>query len=94
MNVVSLIDHIGCITRSAWDTAVLECISGWDISDESSVSKRILTYTEIIEQFRDKEISVEYQRTIFFDYLHSDVRGLCTIDIYTKKIAPMLRHIS
>lgn len=70
-------DHVGCITRSAWDTAaVLECISGSDILDESSVNKRIPAYTEIIELFRDKEISVGVPKSYFFDYLHSDVRGI------------------
>ena len=36
------LDHVGCVTRSAWDAAaILECISGWDSSDQISNHKKV-----------------------------------------------------
>jgi aspartyl-tRNA(Asn)/glutamyl-tRNA(Gln) amidotransferase subunit A len=72
------LDHVGCITRSAWDAAaVLECISGPDPSDQTSVQKKVPFYTDIIEKESiDKRICVKVPNSYFFDSLHLEVENL------------------
>jgi len=72
------LDHVGCITRSAWDAAaVLECISGPDPSDHTSVQKKVPFYTDIIEKESiNKRICVKVPNSYFFDSLHLEVENL------------------
>src|SRR5919199_2559909 len=43
------LDHVGCITRSVWDTSVvMEHIAGWDPLDETCVRKKVPAYTRRI----------------------------------------------
>ena len=72
------LDHVGCITRSAWDAAaVLECISGPDPSDQTSVQNKVPFYTDIIEKESiDKRICVKVPNRYFFDSLHLEVENL------------------
>ncbi len=71
------LDHVGCITRSAWDAAaVLEWISGWDPSDQISKHKKVPPYTNIIEKSNFEGIAIGVPKDYFFDYVHSEVERL------------------
>ncbi|HEY5631531.1 MAG TPA: amidase [Nitrososphaeraceae archaeon] len=73
------LDHVGCITRSAWDAAaVLERISCPDPSDQTSVQKKVPFYTDIIEKesINKKRICVKVPKSYFFDSLHLEVENL------------------
>jgi aspartyl-tRNA(Asn)/glutamyl-tRNA(Gln) amidotransferase subunit A len=72
------LDHVGCITRSAWDAAaVLECIAGWDPLDQTSVHKKVPVYTYTIEKGPSaKKICARVPNSYFFDYLHPEVEDL------------------
>jgi aspartyl-tRNA(Asn)/glutamyl-tRNA(Gln) amidotransferase subunit A len=72
------LDHVGCITRSAWDAAVvLECIAGWDPLDQTSVHKKVPVYTDIIEKEPGSEkICARAPKSYFFDYLHPEVKAM------------------
>jgi aspartyl-tRNA(Asn)/glutamyl-tRNA(Gln) amidotransferase subunit A len=70
-------DHVGCITRSAWDAgAVLECIAGWDPLDQTAERKQVPTFTKIIKDSRLEKIPVVLPTSYFFDLLHPEVEGL------------------
>ena len=71
------LDHVGCVTRSAWDAAaILECISGWDSSDQISNHKKVPPYTKIIETSNFGGISIGVPKDYFFDYVHPEVESL------------------
>ena len=60
------LDHVGCVTRSAWDAAaILECISGWDSSDQISNHKKVPSYTKIIETSNFGGISIGVPEGLF-----------------------------
>jgi aspartyl-tRNA(Asn)/glutamyl-tRNA(Gln) amidotransferase subunit A len=69
------LDHIGCITRSAWDAAaVLECISVQDPIDAiSEYKKKVPPYTKLIGESTVEKISVGIPKKYFFDYLEPEV---------------------
>jgi aspartyl-tRNA(Asn)/glutamyl-tRNA(Gln) amidotransferase subunit A len=71
------LDHVGCITRSAWDAAaVMEYIAGWDPLDETSEDKGVPTYTKTIEKTNLKGMRIGVPKEFFCDYLHPEVEGL------------------
>jgi aspartyl-tRNA(Asn)/glutamyl-tRNA(Gln) amidotransferase subunit A len=71
------LDHVGCVTRSAWDAAaVLECISGWDPSDKISSRKKVPQYTKIVEKSNVEGITIGVPNNYFFDYVNSEVESL------------------
>jgi aspartyl-tRNA(Asn)/glutamyl-tRNA(Gln) amidotransferase subunit A len=71
------LDHVGCVTRSAWDAAaVLESISGWDSSDLLASHKKVPPYTKIIETSNSGGMSIGVPKDYFFDYVHSEVESL------------------
>lgn len=75
--VAPSMDHVGCITRSAWDAAaVLECISGIDPSDETTIQEKIPDYTTIIERSTVQNTKVGIPRNHFLDYLSPEVERL------------------
>jgi len=77
MPLAPSLDHVGCVTRSAWDSAaVLECISGWDPYDQSSKHKKVAPYTNIIEKSNVEGIAIGVPKNYFFDYVHSEVERL------------------
>lgn len=80
------LDHVGCITKSAWDAAaVLKCIAGWDPLDQTSVHKKVPVYTDTIEKEPSGEkICVRVPNSYFFDYLHPEVEDLFYDFIETK----------
>jgi len=71
------LDHVGCITRSAWDAAaVMEHIAGWDPLDESSKHNEVPAYTNIIENSTLKGIRIGVPKKYFFDHLHPEIENL------------------
>ena len=76
------LDHVGCITRSAWDAAaVLQIIAGQDPLDLTTEAKEISNYVEIIENEKEgkskkKNIYVGIPKEYFFDYLQPDVQSV------------------
>jgi aspartyl-tRNA(Asn)/glutamyl-tRNA(Gln) amidotransferase subunit A len=72
------LDHVGCITRSAWDAAaVLQTIAGRDPLDLTTKNTKVADYVKIIEDDEaattDKKISVGIPKEYFFDYLQPEV---------------------
>jgi aspartyl-tRNA(Asn)/glutamyl-tRNA(Gln) amidotransferase subunit A len=71
------LDHVGCITRSAWDAAALmEQIAGWDPLDEFSNHKEVPAYTRIVENSTLKGIRIGVSKKYFFDHLYPEVENL------------------
>jgi aspartyl-tRNA(Asn)/glutamyl-tRNA(Gln) amidotransferase subunit A len=71
------LDHVGCITRSAWDTSVvMEYIAGWDPLDETSKRKKVPVYTKIIEKSTMKGIRIGIPKKYFFDHVYPQVESL------------------
>jgi aspartyl-tRNA(Asn)/glutamyl-tRNA(Gln) amidotransferase subunit A len=71
------LDHVGCITRSAWDASVvMERISGWDPLDETTERKEVPAYTRIVENPNIREVRVGVQRKYFFDNLDPQIESL------------------
>jgi aspartyl-tRNA(Asn)/glutamyl-tRNA(Gln) amidotransferase subunit A len=68
------LDHVGCITRSVWDTAlVMEYIAGWDPLDETSIYNKVPAYTKIIEKSTIEGLRIGIQKKYFFDHVHPQV---------------------
>ncbi|MFL6327078.1 MAG: amidase, partial [Nitrososphaeraceae archaeon] len=71
------LDHVGCITRSAWDTSVvMEHIAGWDPLDETSKREQVPIYTKIIQKSSIKGIRIGMPKKYFFDHVHPQVESL------------------
>ena len=71
------LDHVGCITRSAWDTSVvIEHIAGWDPLDETSKRKKVPAYTKVIEESMIEGIRIGIPKKYFFDHVHPQVESL------------------
>jgi aspartyl-tRNA(Asn)/glutamyl-tRNA(Gln) amidotransferase subunit A len=71
------LDHVGWVTRSAWDAAaVLECMSGWDPSNKISSRKNVPQYTKIVEKSNVEEIRIGVPNNYFFDYVDPEVERL------------------
>lgn len=72
------LDHVGCITRSAWDAAaVLQTIAGKDPLDPTTEAKETPNYAEIADKERTrskKNFSVGIPKDYFFDYLQPEVQ--------------------
>jgi aspartyl-tRNA(Asn)/glutamyl-tRNA(Gln) amidotransferase subunit A len=71
------LDHVGCITRSAWDTSlVMEHIAGWDPFDETSKRKKVPAYTKIIEKSSNQRIRIGMPKEYFFDHVYAQVQSV------------------
>ena len=71
------LDHVGCITRSAWDTAlVMEHIAGWDPLDETSKHNKVPAYTKIIQNSTLKGIRIGIPKKYFFAHVSPQVESL------------------
>jgi aspartyl-tRNA(Asn)/glutamyl-tRNA(Gln) amidotransferase subunit A len=71
------LDHVGCVTRSAWDAAaVLECMSGWNPSDNISSRRKAPKYTEILKKSNVEKITIGVPNNYFFDYVDPEVERL------------------
>ena len=71
------LDHVGCITRSAWDTAlVMEHIAGWDPLDETSKCNEVPAYTKVIEKSSIEGIRIGLPKKYFFDHVYPQVESI------------------
>ncbi|HYZ49555.1 MAG TPA: amidase, partial [Nitrososphaeraceae archaeon] len=73
------LDHVGCITRSAWDTSVvMEHISGWDPLDETCARKKVPAYTRrIVEKSNNIQgMRIGVPRKYFFDHVYPQVESI------------------
>jgi aspartyl-tRNA(Asn)/glutamyl-tRNA(Gln) amidotransferase subunit A len=72
------LDHVGCITRSAWDAAaVLQTIAGRDPLDPTTEDIEVPNYVGRLEKEREntnkKNLTVGIPKEYFFDYLQPEV---------------------
>ena len=78
MSLAPSLDHIGCITRSAWDAgAILQAIAGQDAFDPSTENEQVPDYVKTIEERKIttcKNLSVGVPKEYFFDYLEPQVK--------------------
>src|SRR5918912_2499213 len=71
------LDHVGCITRSAWDiSVVMEHIAGWDPLDETSKRNKVPAYTKVIEELMIKGILIGIPKKYFFDHVYPQVESI------------------
>ena len=68
------LDHVGFISKSAWDVAAaLECTAGWDPLDPTTSKHKKEGYTKIIEKPTVEPISVGIPSSYFMKYLDPEV---------------------
>jgi aspartyl-tRNA(Asn)/glutamyl-tRNA(Gln) amidotransferase subunit A len=69
------LDHVGCISRSVWDTAtVMGCIAGWNLfRNATSFNKKVAGLTKTIEEFPIKGIRIGIPKKYFCDSLHPEI---------------------
>jgi aspartyl-tRNA(Asn)/glutamyl-tRNA(Gln) amidotransferase subunit A len=95
MDLAHSLDHVGCITRSAWDAAVvLQIIAGNDPRDLFTESKNIPRYKRIIAETKDKKLSVGLPKQYFFDYLQEEVRNIFNNFIDALRLSDSLLEIN
>jgi aspartyl-tRNA(Asn)/glutamyl-tRNA(Gln) amidotransferase subunit A len=71
------LDHVGCLTRSVWDAAVvMEYIAGGYPSDETLENSEMPAYTKIIEKSNLDGIRIGLPKEFFFNCLHPAVEQL------------------
>jgi aspartyl-tRNA(Asn)/glutamyl-tRNA(Gln) amidotransferase subunit A len=71
------LDHVGCITRSAWDTAVImKIIAGQDPNDQTTNNNEVPNYTKFLEESVNQKITVGIPKEYFFDYLQPEVKSV------------------
>jgi aspartyl-tRNA(Asn)/glutamyl-tRNA(Gln) amidotransferase subunit A len=71
------LDHVGCITRSAWDTAaVMQVIAGQDPMDSTTEGMGVPEYTKLIEGSVNHKMSVGIPKEYFFDQLQPEVENV------------------
>jgi aspartyl-tRNA(Asn)/glutamyl-tRNA(Gln) amidotransferase subunit A len=96
MELAPSLDHVGCITRSAWDAAiVLHIIAGHDplrllITENQNIPK----YRKAFAENKDKKLSVGLPRQYFFDYLQADVKDIINNFIDTIGLADSIVEIN
>jgi aspartyl-tRNA(Asn)/glutamyl-tRNA(Gln) amidotransferase subunit A len=75
MDLAPSLDHVGCITRSAWDTAVvLQTIAGQDPFDPFTENYDVPDYRKIVSETTDKKLSIGLPNRYFFDNLQAEVK--------------------
>jgi aspartyl-tRNA(Asn)/glutamyl-tRNA(Gln) amidotransferase subunit A len=73
------LDHVGCITRSAYDaTTVLQIIAGKDPLDPATKNKKVPNYVKDMEEKTTDslKLSVGIPKEYFFDYLQPEVKKI------------------
>lgn len=66
------LDHVGPITRSAWDAAaLLRVVAGYDTKDETSLNAEVPDYVDSLEKHRKMRVAIP--RNYFLDLLHPEV---------------------
>src|SRR5215208_1782121 len=77
MDLAPSLDHVGCITRSAWDAAVvLQTIAGQDQFDPFTENEGVPDYRKILSETTDKKLSIGLPNRYFFDYLQVEVEHI------------------
>jgi aspartyl-tRNA(Asn)/glutamyl-tRNA(Gln) amidotransferase subunit A len=95
MDLAPSLDHVGCITKSAWDAAVvLQIISGQDPRDLFTDNNNIPGHTRIIAENKNKKLSVGLPRQFFFDYLQEDVKKIINNFIDTIRLSHSIFEIN
>jgi aspartyl-tRNA(Asn)/glutamyl-tRNA(Gln) amidotransferase subunit A len=86
------LDHVGFISKSAWDiAALLEVTAGQDPLDETTVQRRHLAYTKIIEKPIVDSISIGIPSNYFMNYLDRDIES-CFYN-FLERIKPIVSKI-
>ena len=77
MDLAPSLDHVGCITRSVWDAAVvLQTIAGQDPFDAFTENEDVPDYGKIILETTDKKLSIGLPNRYFFDNLQAEVKDI------------------
>ncbi|HZA62461.1 MAG TPA: amidase, partial [Nitrososphaeraceae archaeon] len=77
MDLAPSLDHLGCITRSVWDAAVvLQTIAGQDPFDAFTENEDVPDYRKIILETTDKKLSIGLPNRYFFDNLQAEVKEI------------------
>jgi aspartyl-tRNA(Asn)/glutamyl-tRNA(Gln) amidotransferase subunit A len=88
MQLAPSIDHVGPITRSAWDAAaVLSVIAGYDERDSSTVNYPVQDYLGVLSKDRGKtttKFKLGIPEEFFFDLIDQDVMNI--FDTFIDKI--------
>ena len=88
MQLAPSIDHVGPITRSAWDAAaVLSVIAGYDERDSSTVNYPVQDYLGVLSKDREKtttKFKLGIPEEFFFDLIDPDVMNI--FDTFIDKI--------
>ena len=94
MDLAPSLDHIGCITRSAWDGAVvLQIIAGRSPVDMFD-NQTILRDKKLFVEPKDKKSSIGIPKQYFFDYLQSEVKDIINDFIDTTGLADSILEIN
>ena len=94
MDLAPSLDHIGCITRSAWDAAVvLQIIAGRSPVDMFD-NQTILRDKKLFVEPKDKKSSIGIPKQYFFDYLQSEVKDIINDFIDTTGLADSILEIN
>ena len=95
MDLAPSLDHVGCITRSAWDAAiVLHIIAGHDPLLIITENQNIPRYRKAFAETKDKKLSVGLPRQYFFDYLQAEVKDIINNFIDTIGLADSILEIN
>src|SRR5919106_5259112 len=95
MDLAPSLDHVGCITRSAWDAAiVLHIIAGHDPLHLIKENQNIPRYRKDFAETKDKKLSVGLPRQYFFDYLQPEVKDIINNFIDTVGLADSILEIN
>ncbi len=95
MDLAPSLDHVGCITRSAWDAAaVLHIIAGNEPLDLIREDQNIPGYRKAVAETKNKKLSVGLPRQYFFDYLQEEVKDIINNFIDTIGLADSIVEIN
>ena len=95
MDLAPSLDHVGCITRSAWDAAiVLHIIAGHDPLLLITENQNIPRYRKAFAETKDKKLSVGLPRQYFFDYLQTEVKDIINNFLDTIGLADSILEIN
>lgn len=95
MDLAPSLDHVGCITRSAWDAAiVLHIIAGHDPLLLITENQNIPRYRKAFAETKDKKLSVGIPKQYFFDYLQQEVKDIFSDVIDTSGLADSILEIN
>jgi aspartyl-tRNA(Asn)/glutamyl-tRNA(Gln) amidotransferase subunit A len=95
MDLAPSLDHVGCITRSAWDAAlVLQIIAGHDPLDPFTKNENIPDYRKIVTETKDKKLSIGLPKQYFFDCLQEEIKYIMHNFIETIRLTDNILEIN